>query len=423
MRDYLGELFGRAGAPAPAPEPILSQEIPSLERPRALRKKETPKRKAPAPSPRRRFGTSSPAPVDQPASGRGPAVVLGAEADQRLVFWRPAELRNAFVLIVGASGSGKTQALRLFGSDLSRGQVPVVFFDVHGDLELPGFESVDLGVRIGINPLQLPSTEPGAGGPERHAAEVVDAVRIARRAAGGAQLGDSQAYTLKEALLDAYRAAGFTENPSTWRSSPPTLSSVLELLKRRLECGGRPEGPGSLRGLLGALDGLFGDPCFRQETSLSPERLARGRLRINLASVPASVQRLAIDTLLRQLFWVLRSRGIAPERTLRSFVICDEAKQLTTSPMLPRLFNEARKFGLGMALASQFADHFGKELRGTAATKIVLPSESAEEAKANAKDLDVPAARVRELDRPGAALLRTQAGTQRLQLRRLKDGG
>jgi hypothetical protein len=49
--------------------------------------------------------------------------------------------------------------------------------------------------------------------------------------------------------------------------------------------------------------------------------------------------------------------------------------------ILNLLFTEARKFGLGMILASQMSDHFGSEVKANAASWLVLKPMDMKEAK------------------------------------------
>lgn len=408
---YLPSTPGAPALPSTTEKKRSAREVPKRE--------PTPRAEpAAAPAPKTPEPAAVPPLLAPRALDSGPSVMLGTTTKGQPVRWYPAAEQNAFVLLCGASGSGKTEALRLFSSDLNRSRVPVVVLDVRGDLALPGLETIDLGVRLGVNPLQLPSVEPAAGGPVRHAGALVDAIRSA-----APRLGDSQAYTLKTALLEAYKAAGFTADPSTWRKPAPTLHDVLKLLKKHVQCGGKPAGNASMMGLLAALDSLFGDAVFNQPQALPVSRLESGGLRLNLSDLPDAVQVLVIDTLVRQRYSALRSRGPVAGGVVRSFVVCDEAAQLTRSPVLPHVFREARKYGLGMAIASQLADDFGAVLRGNAGTLVVLRSTSSAEVRKNARELDVSEAQLRELDRPGAAIVRTQAGTQRVQLRRAQGGG
>lgn len=100
---------------------------------------------------------------------------------------------------------------------------------------------------------------------------------------------------------------------------------------------------------------------------------------------------------------MLHLRGPIPVQTaddhqrFRLFVIIDEAKILSLGEsdrdradnILNELITEARKFGLGMVLASQMSDHFGEEVRANAATWLVLKPMDMKEAKRNAPNVSV----------------------------------
>ena len=111
----------------------------------------------------------------------------------------------------------------------------------------------------------------------------------------------------------------------------------------------------------------------------------------------------AAETLLRKLFRVLRLRGPIPvqpaddRQRFRLFVLIDEAKILSlgggdrdrSGNILNELITEARKFGLGMILASQMSDHFSEDVRANAATWLVLKPMDVKEAKRNAPNVSV----------------------------------
>ena len=55
------------------------------------------------------------------------------------VIWNPATLPNGHVVLIGASGSGKTQTLKALAYELPKlfPTVRIMIVDFHGDLELP----------------------------------------------------------------------------------------------------------------------------------------------------------------------------------------------------------------------------------------------------------------------------------------------
>lgn len=111
----------------------------------------------------------------------------------------------------------------------------------------------------------------------------------------------------------------------------------------------------------------------------------------------------------------------------------DEAKILSTgagdpdSPdrILNLLFTEARKFGLGMVLASQMSDHFGSEVKANAATWLVLRPMDVKEAKKNAPNVHMDPDSLTSLKGRGDGYLRdrSSARAKRIQVRPLPSEG
>ena len=90
------------------------------------------------------------------------------------------------------------------------------------------------------------------------------------------------------------------------------------------------------------------------------------------------IQFLASDVLLRQLFREAMLAGEAAEGELRYLFVIDEAKLLVSrgkdDPLgiINRLATEARKYGVGLLLASQDLEHFSRDILNNVATKLVL---------------------------------------------------
>ena len=126
-------------------------------------------------------------------------------------------------------------------------------------------------------------------------------------------------------------------------------------------------------------------------------------MRLDLSRLSDEVRYITAETLLRKIFRVLRLKGPIPvqpqsdHERFRLFVAIDEAKILSTgggdpdSPdrVLNLLFTEARKFGLGMILASQMSDHFGSEVKANAATWLVMKPMDIREARKNAPNVQM----------------------------------
>lgn len=331
------------------------------------------------------------------------------------VTWKPEAEDNAFVLVLGGSGSGKTELVRVLAAR-STLSVPVIVLDFHGDLvglPIPGYSAGRAAGSVAINPLTLASQDLEAGGPRPQAEAVVDAVR---RAAPG--FGRVQEVTLRDSLMQSYKAAGVTEDPATWGNPAPRLSQVRDRLGTTLRDPDRKADARSLSGVLAAIDVAFSDAAFSGEGELPLAGLLRhgGRFDLSHLSRPAKI--LAADTLLRQIFEKLRSAGVATgEARYRVLVIVDEASLLRGAAILDELFKEARKYGLAMVLASQEAADFSESVRSNAATRIVLKTHSAKEATANSRELSgVKPADILALEGRGDGYLRDHLGTRRIQV-------
>jgi len=319
---------------------------------------------------------------------------LGQGEEGASIDWTAAEQTNAFMLITGGSGSGKSELLRSIAGQVST-EIPTVVFDVHGDLALPGFTSHRLGKSLGINPLNQPAPDIG-----QRVREFVSTMRIAVPG-----LGSRQQLILSETAREVCRAE---------------RCDLAELRKRlQLQQSSKSADRGSVFGLLASLDVVFGEPVFEASKILDPRVLLSGAHRLDLTQLVRPAQVLVIETLLRWLFEAIRSAGpVSTRGNLRVFAICDEAALLHGSEVLDLLFREARKFGLGMALASQLAADFGPALRANAGTIVALRANSAAEVRANARELGISPPLVEALRKPGQALVRDASGIRSAQLER-----
>jgi len=211
----------------------------------------------------------------------------------------------------------------------------------------------------------------------------------------------------------------------------PTFGVVQDILAEWSEDVGRRAQQASIQGCLAAVQQLFGHPIFSRNNNLSVDDFLSHSMRLDLSKLPDDIRFVATETLLRKLFRVLRLRGPIPvqpvddRQRFRIYVIIDEAKILSlgggkkdrSDNILNELITEARKFGLGMVLASQMSDHFSEEVRANAATWLVLKPMDVKEAKRNAPNVSVEPQELLQLlgrgdgyyrDRPSSRARRVQ---------------
>jgi hypothetical protein len=276
-------------------------------------------------------------------------------------------------------------------------------FDFHGDVILPGVPSVLLSSgsasRLGLNPMELDTTSAEESGLYDQRAALRNMIQRAVPA-----IGHRQSSILREAFDEAYQRAGICDDdPRTWTNSPPTFRDVQEILGDWAEDDQRRSQRSTIEGCIAAVQELFDHPIFQRAKHISVEEMLTSSVRLDLSKLPDQIRFVATETLLRKLFRMLRLRGPIPvqpaddRQRFRLFVVLDEAKILSlgggerdrADNILNELITEARKFGLGMILASQMSEHFSEEVRANAATWLVLRPMDIREAKKNAPNVQV----------------------------------
>lgn len=362
-------------------------------------------------------------------------VPLGSEhISSRPVIWSPGRQSNGFLLVLGASGSGKTETLKVLAASIHRFGIPVLTFDFHGDVIYPGTKSTLLSSGsaslVGLNPMEIDAhTAEESGLYDQRAALRA----MVQRAVPS--LGHRQSAILREAFEEAYARAGIMdEDPGTWIRPAPTFGVVQDILAEWSDDDDRKGQRASIEGCLAAVQQLFDHPMFRRSAHVSVDDFLSLSMRLDLSKLPDDIRFVATETLLRKLFRVLRLRGPIPvqpvddRQRFRLFVIIDEAKILSlgggerdrADNILNELITEARKFGLGMVLASQMSDHFSEEVRANAATWLVLKPMDIKEAKRNAPNVSVDPQELLQLagrgdgyyrDRPASRARRIQVAS------------
>lgn len=373
----------------------------------------------------------------------GPAqwleIPLGTEVNAKgLVSWTPGRQTNGFFLILGSSGSGKTETLKVLGKGIAEFGVPVFVLDFHGDVIFPGLRSILLSSgtasSAGINPMELDSQSAEETGLYDQRKVIRDMIRNAVPA-----LGHRQNAILRDAIELAYIERGFDDADSkTWRNEPPTFADVERILSAWSEDDSRKSQRSAIEGCLAAVQEIFEHPIFQRAEHISTDEILSSNIRLNLSKLPDEVRYIATETLLRKIFRVLRLKGPIPvqpsddRQRFRLFVVIDEAKILSTgagdpdSPdrILNQLFTEARKFGLGMILASQMSDHFGSEVKANSATWLVLKPMDVKEAKKNAPNVNMEPEALTGLKGKGDGYLRDRSSprARRIQVKPLSGG-
>lgn len=332
-------------------------------------------------------------------------ILLGQQGDcAPLVYWRPGREINGTFLVLGASGSGKTETLKRIGKEIAEHAIPVIVLDFHGDVSFPGVNTVLLSSgsfsTIGINPLELDCHDDGFVGLYEQRAIFLEMLQRVVR------LGHKQKSVLNEVIHECYREFGIhDEYPEIWGNTPPTLTNVLSMLHHRAsDKGVLANDRNVITGCISAVRSVLGHPIFQRRNYVSTDDILRGNLRIDLSKINSEgVRHIVAETLLWKIFRVLKLQGKIPDNPVddserfRIFIIIDEAKILgmvggdvnDSRLILNILATEGRKYGIGLILASQLSEHFGHEIKANASTWLVMKPMDDREARRNAPNVHV----------------------------------
>lgn len=312
---------------------------------------------------------------------------LGKNCDtKKEVFWdpfttTPKKLANPHVLIVGKSGAGKTQSAAAFVAELWNAKVPSVIFDFQGEymdsklinashatfLKCTTADVLDAADGIDVNPLEVPD-DPHTGKKQNFMKVVYQVATSLGKIFG---LGDIQRAILRDAIGQAFVVNGFVAgNKATWGSEAPTLSQLWEILKY-LETS---EG-GNVRNLNLRIQPLFETGIFIESNgSQSFDRIFSRTSIIRLSNLATPELMVAVSRfVLQKIYASMLSKG--PCDHIRVFAVIDEAHKLSYDETLTELIREARKYGVGILLASQSVKDFDRIVFDMVGTKIALQLE------------------------------------------------
>lgn len=348
---------------------------------------------------------------------------MGEDDIHEAVYWRPGEEANGFFLILGASGSGKTETLKTISGQLMRHGFPVLVLDFHGDVVVPCLRSELMssgtGSSLGINPMELDSHQAHEVGLYDQRMALLDLIERAVP-----RLSHHQRSMLSNAMAAAYERRGIYDDPRTWVRPAPDFGQVLGILGEWLDDEGMKPARATVRGCIAAVQAVFGHPVFSRPQALSMTDILLSGLRIDLSKAPDSIRYIVADTVLRKIFRMLVLQGAIPTapcsdlERFRVFLVVDEAKILSVATGRPNasgmilntLITEGRKFGIGLILASQMSEHFGYEVRANAATWLVLKPMDHAQAKRNALDIQIAPSDLLQLRGKGEGYIRLQQG-------------
>jgi len=293
-----------------------------------------------------------------------PGIILGDN-----VVWNPSVLPNGHVVLIGASGSGKTQTLKALAYELPKlfPEINIIFIDFQGDLDLPGevYYPLDMESPHGINPLTIDLDTKG-GGPN------LQAIAVATIFKKALTMGTNQEGLVLDILNTCYTERGINQDePQTWQLQPPTFTDMQREIENRIEDGCKESQKLSLKLATTFQYGIFSRP---------QPPLTHPIIRFDLSAlgkVPG-LAAIATESLIKQIMDSHRLMGEISNKIPRTFLCIDEVKEVKTSRTLKIILSEGRKFGLCAILASQRDAEISDEAIANSSSKIVLSVDQTE---------------------------------------------
>ena len=267
--------------------------------------------------------------------------------------------------IIGTMGTGKTQFARSVIAQFSKesinnvGGKPVgmLVFDYKGDYKDKEFlDAVDgtcYKFNYPFNPLKLVVNDEVEG----MNLPAITADRIADSFAKAYGLGLKQQSNIKQVIIDTYKDAGITKEPSSWEKPVPTMEQVIEKYFDTYDSNDKA---------FALFDKLRDYTIFTTDNSNCVslfEWLNSVRV-IDLTLYPDDTKKVIVSLILDLFYAEMRQLGGSKQengfRELRAMIMVDEAHQFLKKDFnsFRSIISEGRMFGVGMILSTQNVSDF-----------------------------------------------------------------
>jgi len=290
------------------------------------------------------------------------------------IFWIPQKEHNQHMLVSGGSGSGKTETLKVICSELKRNNIPVLIFDFHNDFG-DFADNIVNEDNLRIHPLQvLPGEKP-----IDVAYKVSSILKNSFK-----ELTVIQEGTIRKAIIEFYRDCGINDLYKKVEVAP----KIKPFRKFKEYFSKVSQDKRTVTSIEIKLDILFDYELFldADENSINFDKLLEKNSVFQLKHAPSDdVKKIVAELMISKL--IQHSYNLEQTKKIRLYCIIDEAHRMAYpgSPV-DTLFREARKYGIGIVLASQRATDFNEVLLSNAGTIMTLKQNLIKDARYIAKN-------------------------------------
>lgn len=307
--------------------------------------------------------------TQQPSSQEPIRIVVGAiKGGVKEVVFEPNNTKmvsHPNMGIIGTMGTGKTQFARSVIAQFSKEgmnniggkPVGVLVFDYKGDYKDKEFLDAVGGTcykfNYPFNPLKLVVNDEVEG----MNLPAITADRIADSFAKAYGLGLKQQSNIKQVIIDTYKDADITKDPSSWKNAVPTMEQVIDKYFETYNSNDKA---------FALFDKLRDYTIFTTDNSNCVslfEWLNSVRI-IDLTLYPDDTKKVIVSLILDLFYAEMRQLGGSKQenglRELRAMIMVDEAHQFLKKDFnsFRSIISEGRMFGVGMILSTQNVSDF-----------------------------------------------------------------
>jgi len=284
------------------------------------------------------------------------------------ITWKPNKEQNPHMIISGGSGSGKTETLKVICHELYRNGITLLIFDFHDDFLEFGDRIIN-EESVRIHPLHILKGER----PKDVVYKVSEIIKHTFENITVVQEGK-----IREAIRQFYKDSGITN-----LSTPFSGNKKLLPFSYFYDCiDSVCTDQRTLSSLHVKLDILFDYDLFSaKDEMIDFDSLLSSSTVFQLKNAPSDDVKMTVtDLMINKL--IQYSYHLEQSKRIRLYCIIDEAHRLAYpgSP-IDKLFREARKYGIGIILASQRASDFNEVLLSNAGTVLTFKQNLAKDAR------------------------------------------
>ena len=318
-------------------------------------------------------------------------ILLGKNIIDKPIYWDIEAEKNPHLIVLGTSGSGKTETLKAIVGEFNQQNIPSLIIDFHNEYSDIATNIIDLRKKT-INPLEFNENQK----PENIIYEVADIIKKIFK------LGEIQESILRQAIRQSYQEYGIDLKSKGKYKDFPTFHDVEKNIYRQEDSSNKSV----INSLTSRIEALFDIEMFSGKTNVEYEDLFNKTTVVELKDFPTEKVKSAIaEFFLNKLSYYIYS--LERTKKIRMYTIIDEAHRLMyeNSP-LDRLLRESRKYGIGVILASQRPSDFNETVLANTGVLLSFQCNLDKDAKFIGKQFNLEPRKIKNLVEPGLGYIK-----------------